>query len=212
LDAPSNIRLWWCCSCNNWCCWALIISFWRRSSCTFRCELECLVNTNVGLAAGLYSGTSRPDLYLTPHALHSVFGPNGPVRHWGVLSVAQWRHLRPSPPSVVSLFLGEGFFGGAMASEWEDVVVVVVVGERTRRREVQLHGGPRDRLLQALAGTDTWGCNIELDSSLVFDVVSFGAFTPDINCSFCRSSIENDSSANFDSHSSSARSSYCFTN
>ena len=26
--------------------------------------------------AGLYSGNNLPDLNLTPHALHSVFGPN----------------------------------------------------------------------------------------------------------------------------------------
>lgn len=50
---------------------------------------------NVGLAAGRYSGTSRPDLYLTPQALHSVFGPIGPVRHCGVFSDAQCVHFRP---------------------------------------------------------------------------------------------------------------------
>lgn len=222
-DGTSNITFWWwcCCSCSNCCCWALIISFWRLSSSTLRCEFECLVSTNVGLAAGLYSGTSRPDLYLTPHALHSVFGPMGPVRHCGVLSVAQCRHFRPSPPSPLSLFLGAGFFGGATATatavseEWWGegvvVVVVVVVGDRTRRREVQLHGGPRVRLLRAFAGTDTCGLNTPgpAGSSRVCDAASFCAFIPDISCSFCRSSLENDSSANFESHSSSARSSYC---
>lgn len=52
------------------------------------------MSTNVGLAAGRYSGTSRPDLNLTPHALHSVFGPSGPVRHCGVFSDAQCVHRR----------------------------------------------------------------------------------------------------------------------
>uniref|UniRef100_A0A7N0V891 Uncharacterized protein n=1 Tax=Kalanchoe fedtschenkoi TaxID=63787 RepID=A0A7N0V891_KALFE len=66
------------------------------SSNTLRCELECFVWTKVGLEAGRYSGTSRPDLYRTPQALHSVFGPIGPVRHCGVLSVWQCRHFRPS--------------------------------------------------------------------------------------------------------------------
>lgn len=33
----------------------------------------------------------------TPQALHSVFGPSGPVRHCGVFSEAQWVHLRTPP-------------------------------------------------------------------------------------------------------------------
>ena len=130
-------------------------SFCRRSSNTFRCEFECFVSTNVGLEAGLYSGTNQPDLYLTPHALQSVFGPMGLVRHCGVLSVAQCRHFLPSlePLSLFSFFLAAaaltvffpGFAGvGMMMSGSEDDVV----GERTRRREVQLHGAPRDRLLR----------------------------------------------------------------
>lgn len=98
---------WHCSCCNCCCCWWRSSSFWRRSSMTLRCEFECWVSTNVGLAAGRYSGTSRPDLNRTPHALQSVFGPNGPVRHCGVLSVAQWLQRRtPSPvtdPSLLAL-------------------------------------------------------------------------------------------------------------
>jgi len=226
---------WWCCrNCCCWCCWARTISFCLRSSSTLRCEFECFVRTNVGLAAGLYSGTSRPDLYLTPQALHSVFGPMGPVRHCGVLSVAQWRHLRPSPPlpSPLSFFLGVAF-AGFFVPEWVETGETTsvseddVVGDRTRRRDAQLHGGPRDLLLRALAGTDTSELNIglflvgsEWNPFLVgsewnpraFDTWSFLAFMPDISCIFCRSSLENDSSTKFESHSSSAISSYCFQN
>uniref|UniRef100_A0A804LN79 Uncharacterized protein n=1 Tax=Zea mays TaxID=4577 RepID=A0A804LN79_MAIZE len=79
-------------------------SFWRRSSMTLRCELECCVSTKVGLAAGRYSGTSRPDLKRTPHALHRVLGPSGPVLHCGVFSDAQCVHRRtpPSEPATAS--------------------------------------------------------------------------------------------------------------
>ncbi|GER52665.1 peptide chain release factor 1 [Striga asiatica] len=107
-----------------------------RSSITFRCEFECLAETKVGLAAGRYSGTSRPDLYRTPHALHRVFGPIGPVLHCGVFSDAQWRHLRPGA-SAGSLLLA----GAAL-------------GERTKRREDQSQGAARERLLRALPGTE----------------------------------------------------------
>lgn len=58
-----------------------VTSFFRRISSTLRWWLECNSLENVGLQAGLYSGKSRPDLYLTPHALHKVFAPSGPVRH-----------------------------------------------------------------------------------------------------------------------------------
>lgn len=55
-------------------------------SITLLCELECNKLTKVGLLAGLYSGNNLPDfLYLTPHALHNVLGPNGPLLHCGVL-------------------------------------------------------------------------------------------------------------------------------
>lgn len=220
-----------------YCCWLLTISFCRRSSSTFRCELECFVSTKVGLAAGRYSGTSRPDLYLTPQALHSVFGPMGPVRHCGVLSVAQCRHFRPSPglpapPSGFSFFFGAAFRvflptvdaagGSGCGSETttSDDSGEDSVGERRRRREVQLQGAARDRLLRALAGTNMSGLNIGLVlfwllvsgwNWWVSEAASSGrAFIPDISCSFWRSSLENDSSEKLEScHSSSAKSSYC---
>lgn len=51
-------------------------------------------------------------MYRTPHALHSVFGPRGPVRHCGVFSDAQWVHLRtpPSTPADASLAADTAFF------------------------------------------------------------------------------------------------------
>jgi len=73
---------------------------------TFLCELECTDGQNVGLAAGRYSGKSRPDLYRTPQALQSVFGPIGPALHCGVLVISQCMHFLTgsepfcSPPSV----------------------------------------------------------------------------------------------------------------
>ena len=159
----------------------------------------------------------------------------GPVRHCGVLSVAQCRHFRPSPPLSTPSFFFEYaatftvFFATAMSGSRSKYDGVNEGGgggddegdcwERTRRRDVQLHGAARDRLLRALAGTDISGRNIGLlllfriDGSccgVVSDVSStVRAFMPDIICSFCKSSLENDSSTKFDSHSSSAKSSYC---
>lgn len=93
-------------------------SFFRRISKTFRWLFECTSLENVGLQAGRYSGKSRPDLNLTPHALHSVFEPMGPARHCGVFVTPQWLHLRgcaapPPPPSPPFLF----FFAGALSIE-----------------------------------------------------------------------------------------------
>lgn len=62
-------------------------------STTFLWEFECCDGTNVGLAAGRYSGNRRPDRYRTPHALHRVFGPNGPSLHCGVFVASQWVHF-----------------------------------------------------------------------------------------------------------------------
>lgn len=59
-------------------------SFFRRISRTFRWLLEWTLLMKVGLHAGRYSGSRRPDLYRTPHALHRVFAPSGPARHCGV--------------------------------------------------------------------------------------------------------------------------------
>lgn len=53
-------------------------------------RFECLFWSKEGLAAGRYSGSNLPVLYLTPQALHSVFGPRGPILHCGVLSIWQW--------------------------------------------------------------------------------------------------------------------------
>jgi hypothetical protein len=145
-------------------------SFWRRSSSTFRWELECLDITKVGLAAGLYSGTSRPDLYRTPHALHSVLGPMGPVLHCGVLSVSQCTHRRPSAGAgagaAASFFFdGGGFLArnaccaempdseGEMAMDAAGAGGEAGVGGSTTNRDDQLPGAARDRLLRAFAGT-----------------------------------------------------------
>lgn len=99
---------------------------------------------------------------------------------------------------------------------------------RTRRRDAQLPGAARDRLLRALAGTAISGLNmglfgLEIRILLLLSLLRSGsgwnwwvsddssgrAFIPDISWSFCRSSQENDSSAKFDIHSSSANSSNC---
>lgn len=62
-------------------------------SMTFLWELECNDGTNVGLAAGRYSGNSRPDLYRTPHALQRLLGPIGPALHCGVFVISQCMHF-----------------------------------------------------------------------------------------------------------------------
>lgn len=115
----------------------------------------------VGLEAGRYSGTNLPDLYLTPHALHSVFGPKGPVRHCGVLSEAQCRHFRPGVSTL------SRFFDGALVDLAVGVVRVVLLAETlllsdddvagdksSWRREDQSQGAARERLLRAFPGTE----------------------------------------------------------
>lgn len=62
-------------------------------STTFLWEFECIDGTKVGLAAGRYSGKSRPDRYRTPHALQRVFGPIGPSLHCGVFVTSQCIHF-----------------------------------------------------------------------------------------------------------------------
>ena len=54
--------------------------------------MACSDGSKVGLASGRYSGSSRPCLYRTPHALHSVLRPIGPSRHCGVDDDPQCRH------------------------------------------------------------------------------------------------------------------------
>uniref|UniRef100_A0A2N9EYZ8 Uncharacterized protein n=1 Tax=Fagus sylvatica TaxID=28930 RepID=A0A2N9EYZ8_FAGSY len=91
-------------------------------------------DTNVGLEAGRYSGTSRPDLYLKPLESQSVFGPIGPVRHCGVFSDAQCVHLlifpsasgEPRSPPVL-------LFGLDFPDSSEDVEAVVGALERLVR-------------------------------------------------------------------------------
>ncbi|GKV12845.1 hypothetical protein SLEP1_g23939 [Rubroshorea leprosula] len=171
-----------CCCCWRCCCF--IISFCLRSSRTLRWELECWVRTKVGLAAGRYSGTSRPDLYRTPQALQSVLGPSGPVRHCGVLSEAQCVHLLRSPSDAAgnwadSLFVGFGFpltgtsFSGGI--NIDAVVFVPVVA--------------LDRLLLSLPANEALFCTVRVPAS-EFDGKSV-----------------NESSTNCDNHSSSATSS-----
>ncbi len=197
---------------NCWWWWTLCRSFWRLSSNTFLCELECFAEIKVGLAAGLYSGTSRPDLNRTPQALQRVFGPIGPVRHCGVLSAAQCRHFRGEEDDdesvlLLSLFLDTiGFWSSS-------------VGVRWRSRVDQSHGAARDRLLRALPGRGVsgWkngafreGSNVsdeEEDSEAWVFVMVVG---PDKKWRAWRSCwAENESSTKFDSHSNSANSSYC---
>ncbi|KAF2915322.1 hypothetical protein DAI22_09g022601 [Oryza sativa Japonica Group] len=51
-----------------------------------------VVNHRGGMAAALYSGISRPDMNLKPHALQRVLGPRGPVSSYDVFSDAQCMH------------------------------------------------------------------------------------------------------------------------
>lgn len=77
------------------CIYPIPICFCLLISTIFLWELECKSLRKDGLLAGRYSGTSRPDLNLTPHALQSVFGPRGPARHCGVFSAPQCWHFLP---------------------------------------------------------------------------------------------------------------------
>lgn len=105
----------------------------------------------MGLAAGRYSGTNLPDLYLTPHALHSVFGPIGPALHCGVSSESQCKHFLFTVAVEKSFFFtgfGCGSGGGgaatAMGSNSEDEL------ERIGRRDDHETFAARDRLLRIL--------------------------------------------------------------
>lgn len=99
-------------------------------------------------------------------------------------------------------------------------------GDRRRRREDQSQGAARERLLRAFPGTDTseekiWDemllfptvvLVVAEDDVSVIAVAAAGAVfelvAGDIIWRFCSSSLENDSSTKFESHSSSAKSSY----
>lgn len=148
-------------------------------------------------------------------------------------------HFRPSPGDApasgqsfffaVAVALMVAFFpgcGGVAATAKTSSSEEEVVGERGRRRELfQLVGtAARERLLRALAGTETMsGLKISAAATLVrvaatatagegcriWKVSSDLTLTPEISSSFCMSSLENDSSTKFESHSSSAKSSYC---
>lgn len=162
-------------------------SFWRRSSITFRCELECWVRTKVGLAAGRYSGTSRPDLYRTPQALHNVLGPNGPVRHWGVFSDAQCEHLRIVPSD------GEGSLFNF------DLSVVQVSGS--------ISGNDQLVLILALALVQVGAVERLLRTVRLENDESFGETVgAPASCWVVGKSVK-ESSTNLDSHSNSAASS-----
>lgn len=176
---PSSVDGGICCCCCGW--W--IISFCRRSSITFRWEFECCVNTKVGLAAGRYSGTSRPDLYLTPQALQSVFGPRGPVLHCGVFSEAQCVHLRGTSSSIeddLSLVYTE------LSLFFTEVVALEFCSE-----DVQLEV-ERERLLLDLPWNDA-----------VLEVIFIVPVTE------LAGKLLNESSTKFDNHSNSATSSLC---
>jgi hypothetical protein len=104
----------------------------------FLCEFECTSAEYVGLLAGRYSGTSRPDLYRTPQALQSVLGPAGPARHCGVFSAPQCWHFLP----IVVADTGLGFLLGC----WRGVHQCCSWHGMSRRRV-------RRRLLRARTGT-----------------------------------------------------------
>ncbi|PON57723.1 hypothetical protein TorRG33x02_293110 [Trema orientale] len=177
-------------------------SFCRRSSMTFRCEFECWVRTNVGLAAGRYSGTSRPDLYLTPQALHSVFGPIGPVRHWGVFSDAQCVHLRAPPPDTgeASLCFDLGF---ATTGDSSSAVVVVVVDDKDPQPVLPPPPQPRPEAeAGAAAGTLDRLLLARPEKDASFGKVRAPAISP------AGKSLK-ESSTNLDNHSNSATSSLC---
>ena len=79
------------CSAGRGWCWPWL--FRCRWSCiTWLCLLACSDGSKVGLASGRYSGSNRPCLYRTPHALHSVLRPSGPSRHCGVDDDPQCKH------------------------------------------------------------------------------------------------------------------------
>lgn len=109
--------------------------------------------------------------------------------------------------SLLSLF----FDGVALASSDE-----VAGEERRRRREDQSQGAARERLLRALPGTETsegnmggaWarGGTWDIDEVAMWG----GLFVGEIKWRwFWNSSLEKESSTKFESHSSSAKSSYC---
>lgn len=61
----------------------------------------------------------RPFLNRTPHALHSVRGPSGPHRHWGVEWQPQFRHVVRWALAPAGFGEDEGVWVGA---EYEAVV------------------------------------------------------------------------------------------
>jgi hypothetical protein len=146
-------------------------------------------------------------------------GPMGPVLHCGVLSVSQCRHLLPSPAAAAVAAGGASFFledlAGFFARNVGEAPVPDSDGEMaadpggdgsTRRREDQLHGATRERLLRALAGggTPPQGC-AGAGAGAGADALAAGG-TPVMNRSFRRSSVGKLSSPmQLDSHSSSAR-------
>ena len=62
---------------------------------------RCAGRLRGGGEAGTWPGgqpreAAASSLYLTPHALHRVFGPSGPLRHSGVFCVRQLAHTFPA--------------------------------------------------------------------------------------------------------------------
>lgn len=129
-------------------------------SITFLCELECTEGVKVGLAAGRYSGKRRPDLYRTPHALHSVFGPIGPSLHCGVLVTAQCMHFLVSPAACDN---DEGFLLSTLArcTEFFFLFCCLLTGFKISPvrwvSESDSEAGNRCKFLEAEDGGETKG-------------------------------------------------------
>lgn len=84
---------------------ALVVFGFRGS--TF--SVVAVEGEDVVVSPELLSHKILPCLHFTPHALHSVPGPWGPLRHMGVVFRPQYEHSLLM--FVLSVLLGLGFLG-----------------------------------------------------------------------------------------------------
>lgn len=227
-------------ACGEWTSWfkpvsfSSVGSFFRRISMTFRWWFECSSLENVGLQAGLYSGSNRPDLNRTPHALHSVLAPIGPALHCGVFWTPQWLHrrggccccrswqLKTDSADRFLCFLGTGGFSdeatGSSSSAPENHGLE---GPEEEEEEVEHEDDEDDepsdqsltpfrfRLLRALAGTG----DLKHDSSVAGitgcfrSPVNHAGFSTGVPVRFGAEYSVKESSTKWDSHSRFAKSS-----